>query len=138
MWHTNVYPGVRCDVPAHAYQATYAPSTKWSTAYAAGAEIKAYWKRIVETNGLDKYIRLNSRVTGADWSEEKAKWLVTVASKDGIHVDEADFLITGTGHFSDPRLPDYPGMNDFQGLLRHSSNWDPNFDPAGKRIAVIG
>jgi cation diffusion facilitator CzcD-associated flavoprotein CzcO len=26
----------------------------------------------------------------------------------------------------------------FKGHLRHSSNWDPNFDPAGKRIATIG
>ncbi|KAF1847901.1 FAD/NAD(P)-binding domain-containing protein [Cucurbitaria berberidis CBS 394.84] len=138
VWHTNIYPGVRCDVPAHAYQATFEPSTRWSTAYAAGSEIKEYWKGIVARHGVDKYINLNSKVTKAEWSEEKAKWFVSVVSKDGTHIDEADFLVTGTGHFSDPRLPIYPGMDEFQGLLRHSSNWDPTFDPAGKRIAVIG
>jgi cation diffusion facilitator CzcD-associated flavoprotein CzcO len=63
---------------------------------------------------------------------------VTVESKGYVHVDEADFLITATGHFSEPRLPEYPGIGDFKGHLRHSSNWDPNFDPTGKRIAVIG
>jgi cation diffusion facilitator CzcD-associated flavoprotein CzcO len=36
------------------------------------------------------------------------------------------------------RLPDYPGINEYEGHIRHSSNWDPNFDPAGKTIAVIG
>jgi cation diffusion facilitator CzcD-associated flavoprotein CzcO len=36
------------------------------------------------------------------------------------------------------RLPDYPGINDYEGHIRHSSNWDPNFDPARKTIAVIG
>lgn len=138
VWHTNVYPGVRCDVPAHAYQSTFEPSATWSTAYAAGAEIKAYWKGIVRKHGLEKYIHLNTRVTKAEWSEEKGKWLVTVVSRNRTHIDEADFLITGTGHFSDPRLPKYAGIEEFQGLLRHSSNWDPAFEPAGKKIAIIG
>lgn len=31
-----------------------------------------------------------------------------------------------------------PGINDFKGHIRHSSNWDRNFDPRGKRIATIG
>jgi cation diffusion facilitator CzcD-associated flavoprotein CzcO len=125
-------------VPAHAYQSTFEPSATWSTAYAAGAEIKAYWKGIVRKHGLEKYIHLNTRVTKAEWSEEKGKWLVTVASRNRTHIDEADFLITGTGHFSDPRLPKYAGIEEFQGLLRHSSNWDPAFEPAGKKIAIIG
>jgi cation diffusion facilitator CzcD-associated flavoprotein CzcO len=138
VWHTNIYPGVKCDVPADAYQATFEPSIKWSTAYAAGAEIKAYWKGIVDKYNLWKYIHLNTRVEKAEWSEEKGKWVISLQTKDGPKTDEADFLIAGTGHFSEPRLPNYPGQSEYQGHLRHSSNWDPNFDPAGKRIAVIG
>jgi cation diffusion facilitator CzcD-associated flavoprotein CzcO len=42
------------------------------------------------------------------------------------------------GHFAQPLLPNYPGIENFRGHLRHSSNWDPNFDPAGKRVARIG
>jgi cation diffusion facilitator CzcD-associated flavoprotein CzcO len=93
---------------------------------------------VVEKYDVGKYIRLNSRVVSAEWSEEKGKWLVTVRSPSGEHVDEADFLVNATGHFSDPRLPNYPGQSDYEGHLRHSSHWDPNFDPTGKRIAVIG
>lgn len=125
-------------MPAHAYQATFEPSTEWSTAYASGADIKAYWKRIVEKYDVGKYIRLNSRVITAEWSEENGKWFVTVEDSNGIHVDEADVLITATGHFSDHRLPKYPGMNKYLGHLRHSSDWDANFNPAGKKVAVIG
>lgn len=138
-WHTNIYPGVRCDVPAHAYQATFEASDQWSTAYAEGAEIKAYWKRIVEKYDLvNKYIQLNSRVDEAEWSEEKGKWLVTVTSNGITVVDTVDFLVTATGHFADPRLPEYSGRDEYKGHLRHSSNWDASFDPTGKRIAVIG
>ncbi|KAM0416000.1 hypothetical protein ACHAPT_013055 [Fusarium lateritium] len=138
VWHQNIYPGVRCDVPADAYQSTFAPSTSWSEAYARGPEIKEYWKGIVDQFDVRKYIRLQHRVLSAEWSETKAKWLITVLSPDGTFIDEANFLITATGHFSDPRLPAYPGLDEFQGVLRHTSNWDPTFEPKGKRVAVIG
>ncbi|KAH7120751.1 hypothetical protein B0J11DRAFT_589497 [Dendryphion nanum] len=138
VWHTNIYPGVRCDVPAHAYQTTFEPSTSWSTAYAEGAEIKDYWKRVAAKYDVEKYVKLNHKVTKAEWLEEKGKWRVTVSSDAGVHIDEADFLLTATGHFSDPKLPEYPGIDEYKGHLRHSSNWDPNFNPKGKTIAVIG
>ncbi|KAH6900819.1 hypothetical protein B0T10DRAFT_393890 [Thelonectria olida] len=138
VWHSNVYPGVRCDVPAHAYQSTFAPSPSWTEAYAQGAEIQAYWEKVADDYNVRKYVRTRSNIVSAEWSEGKGKWLVTVQSDKGEFVDEANFLITATGHFSDPRLPDYPGIKDFKGHLRHTSNWDPNFDPTGKRIAVIG
>lgn len=41
-WLENVYPGVRCDIPAHAYQSTFAPNTQWTEEFASGAEIGAY------------------------------------------------------------------------------------------------
>jgi cation diffusion facilitator CzcD-associated flavoprotein CzcO len=49
-----------------------------------------------------------------------------------------DFIITANGHFNEWKLPAYPGIEKFKGHLRHSSNWDPSFDPKGKRIATIG
>lgn len=42
------------------------------------------------------------------------------------------------GHFNAWKLPDYPGIQDYRGHIRHASNWDPNFDPTGKTIATIG
>ncbi|KAH7136854.1 hypothetical protein B0J13DRAFT_587017 [Dactylonectria estremocensis] len=138
VWHSNIYPGVRCDVPAHAYQATFAPSATWTEAYATGPEIKAYWHKVAADYGVRKYIRTGCRIDSAEWSEEKGKWQIRITSEEGEFVDEANFLITATGHFSDPRLPDYPGIDKFKGHLRHTSNWDPAFKPEGKRIAVIG
>ena len=29
-------------------------------------------------------------------------------------------------------------MNDYQDLIRHTSDWDSEFDPSGKNVAVIG
>ncbi|KAL2876602.1 hypothetical protein SGCOL_008180 [Colletotrichum sp. CLE4] len=138
VWYNNVYPGVRCDVPAHAYQATFAPSTDWTEAYATGSEIQSYWQGVAERFDVRKYIHFKHSVSSAEWSEEKAKWVVQIQTDDGVITDEANFLITATGHFSDPKLPQYPGIDKFKGHLRHTSNWDPKFDAKGKRIAVIG
>jgi cation diffusion facilitator CzcD-associated flavoprotein CzcO len=52
-------------------------------------------------------------------------------------IEKYDILITAIGRFKAWKLPDYPGINEYQGDLRHSSNWDPNFDPTSKTITVV-
>lgn len=52
--------------------------------------------------------------------------------------ERADFVMTAVGRFNAWRMPDYPGMSNYKGVLRHTSNWDPDFDPNGKNVAVIG
>ncbi|OCB35544.1 DUF4873 domain-containing protein [Mycobacterium malmoense] len=37
-----------------------------------------------------------------------------------------------------PWLPDIPGRDDFPGASFPAAAWAPDFDPAGKRIAVVG
>jgi len=37
-----------------------------------------------------------------------------------------------------PWIPDIPGRNDFRGESFHAAAANPDFDPAGKRIALIG
>ena len=36
------------------------------------------------------------------------------------------------------RFPDVPGLDDFSGANFHTSEWQKDFSPKGKRIAVIG
>lgn len=74
----------------------------------------------------------------AEWSDTKGKWVVDLLVGGVAKTEEADVLINATGFFSNPRLPNIPGLDGYEGHLRHSSQWDPNFDPTGKRVAVIG
>ncbi|KAI4713964.1 hypothetical protein J4E89_001413 [Alternaria sp. Ai002NY15] len=139
-WLENVYPGVRCDIPSHVYQATYSPNTQWSEIFARGAEIRDYWQTQAKKHDVYKYVRLRHRVDEAEWDDAHSKWRVTVRDlKDETTSTETfDFVITAIGRFNSWKLPDYPGLNDYQGHLRHTSNWDVSFDPTGKKIAVIG
>ncbi|MEE6179882.1 DUF4873 domain-containing protein [Mycobacterium sp. 050134] len=35
-------------------------------------------------------------------------------------------------------MPELPGRKEFRGRSFHAARWDPDFDPAGKRVAVVG
>ncbi|KAH6676226.1 hypothetical protein B0J14DRAFT_350711 [Halenospora varia] len=139
-WYENTYPGVRCDIPANVYQSTFEPRTQWTEEYAQGAEILTYWQDVAKKYGVYKYLKLRTKVNGAKWDGTTGKWTVSIENIENSekYQETFDVLITAVGRFNAWRLPDYPGIADYEGHLRHSSNWDPNFQPAGKRVAVIG
>ncbi len=37
-----------------------------------------------------------------------------------------------------PSVPSFPGAENFKGPCFHSAQWEKDFDPTGKRVAVIG
>ncbi|KIW91735.1 uncharacterized protein Z519_07703 [Cladophialophora bantiana CBS 173.52] len=139
-WLENIYPGVRCDIPAHVYQSTFTPYTQWSQQFAEGHEILGYWQTQARKYDVYKYVKFARRVQDVSWSDEEAQWTIAgVNPKTGETFEEkADFVLPAIGRFNDWRLPAYPGVSDYQGHLRHTSNWDPSFDPTGKKIAIIG
>jgi cation diffusion facilitator CzcD-associated flavoprotein CzcO len=139
-WLENVYPGVRCDIPAHVYQSTFSPNTQWSEIFAKGAEIRDYWQAQARKHGVYDFVKLRHRVDEAVWDDAQAKWHVRVYDLNSgtSIVEEFDFVITAIGRFNAWKLPDYSGLDEYKGHLRHTSNWDTSFEPAGKNIAVIG
>ena len=92
VWHWNRYPGLRCDVPSHAYQFAFAPKPDWKHIWASGEEIQQYHREIVERLQLDWHLRLGCEVTSAVFSGKR--WRVSTAGDDEI---DADFLDAATG-----------------------------------------
>src|SRR4051812_648485 len=50
----------------------------------------------------------------------------------------ADLLIAGMGGLSEPKIPDIPGRDSFEGDAFHTAQWNHDVDLRGKRVAVIG
>ena len=44
-------------------------------------------------------------------------------------------MIGATGVFSQPQLPDIPGIETFAGPAMHTARWDHSVDLRGKRVA---
>ncbi|KAF2221197.1 hypothetical protein BDZ85DRAFT_302527 [Elsinoe ampelina] len=139
-WLENIYPGVRCDITAHVYQSTFDPRTQWSEKFAQGQEIREYWQGLARKYNVYKLVKLSRKVIGLNWDKSASVWKVKVQDTKTGQVDEeeADFVLPALGRFNAWKLPHYPGIEDFKGLLRHTSNWDKSFDPKDKNVAVIG
>ncbi|KAI9044802.1 flavin-containing monooxygenase [Aspergillus affinis] len=139
-WFENTYPGVRCDIPAHVYQSGFSPNTQWTEEFAQGAEIRDYWQSVARKYDVYKYLRLQQQVEKAEWIPQQGKWRVTLLDlkENKTYIEELDVVIHAIGHFNAWKLPNYEGIDQFQGPLFHSSNWQHDVELNGKRIALIG
>ena len=134
-WHWNNYPGIAVDIPSFSYQFSFEKRSNWSRVYAPGCELKEYAEHCVEKYRVRDRIRLNTKVVGASFDEQANAWRIETA--DGRSIT-ARFVIGATGVFSQPQLPDIPGIDTFAGPTMHSARWDHAIDLRGKRVAVIG
>lgn len=132
-WRDNKYPGLACDVPAHAYTYSFEPNPNWSHYFAPGYEIQEYFEGVVKKYGLDKHIRFSQELVSAEFDE--GRWNLEMSS--GIK-DKADFVIAATGVLHHVKYPAIEGIASFKGPMMHSARWDESVDVAGKKVAVIG
>ena len=132
-WRDNRYPGVACDVPAHYYSYSFQPNADARTTFATGPELEAYFTHVARDHGVLDHVRFGTEATDARWTG--SAWQVTTG--DGA-VERFDVVITAVGRLHRPRIPEIEGMGSFEGLITHSSRWDPATDLHGKRLGVIG
>jgi len=132
-WRENTYPGLACDVPAHAYTYSFAPNAEWSSYLAPGAEIQRYFESLAQQYALDTLIQFGQEVTRCELKD--GRWQLETAA--GLK-DSADVVIAATGVLHHPRLPDIPGLDSFAGPHFHSAQWDHSVALDGKRIGIIG
>jgi cation diffusion facilitator CzcD-associated flavoprotein CzcO len=60
----------------------------------------------------------------------------TLETSDGIYLAQA--LISSTGSFNSPFIPEFKDIKDFQGTLIHSSQYHSADQFRNKRVAIIG
>jgi len=133
-WWANTYPGCACDVPSHLYSFSFAPNPEWSQTYSPQPEIRTYLRRCAERFDLYRSMRLGTTVTSAAWDDDAGRW--TVETSGGPI--SARVLIAGIGPLAEPRIPDLPGLDAFEGAVFHSARWDHDHDVTGERVAVVG
>ncbi|MCF2529674.1 flavin-containing monooxygenase [Yinghuangia soli] len=131
-WRDNNYPGCACDIAASLYCFSFAPNPDWKRAYAEQPELRDYLQRTADEFDVTRSIRFNEEVKSARWDGQA--W--QVESTGGSYT--ARVLVTATGPWSAPLVPDLPGLDQFPGAVFHSAQWDHDFDLKGKRVAVIG
>ena len=149
-WYWNRYPGARCDVASLEYSYQFSEELQqqwhWSEKYAAQAEILEYANHVADRFDLRRDIQFNTHVSAMHFSAANPSasnqggggvgWRITT---DNGEIFQAQFCIMATGCLSSNNIPDFPGLDDYQGLLLHTGQWPhQEVDFAAKRVGMIG
>jgi cation diffusion facilitator CzcD-associated flavoprotein CzcO len=133
-WRDNTYPGCACDVPTALYSYSFAPKPDWSRAFAPQEEIRRYLLDVAAEHGVADRIQCGADVLAADWDEGRRRWQIRTSAGEYA----AQVLVSATGPWSEPVIPDLPGLESFEGKVFHSSRWDHEHQLEGAKVAVIG
>jgi len=139
-WYWNRYPGARCDVESMQYSYQFSEELQqewvWSERYAPQPEILRYVNHVADRFDLRRDIQFNTRVHSATFDEVEDRWVLEVG--DGERVT-GTHCIMATGCLSSANMPEFAGIDTFQGETYHTGHWPhEGVDFSGKRVGVIG
>lgn len=145
-WYWNRYPGAACDVESYIYlplceELGFVPKEKYTHA----PEILEHSHNIGKKYDLYQEACFQTEVTGLEWDEQAANWIVRTNRNDTMR---ARFVAMSNGPLNRPKLPAIKGIGDFKGHTFHTSRWDYGYTGGGpdggldkladKRVGVIG
>jgi monooxygenase len=138
-WDLFRYPGIRSDSDMYTLGYAFKPWTS-DKAIASGDAILGYLRETVAEYDLAPHLRLRRRVRKASWSGESRSWTLEVESPTDLETYTCSFLYLAAGYYDydGGHMPEFPGVEDFRGVLIHPQKWPADLDCAGRRVAVIG
>ncbi len=138
-WYRNRYPGARFDSESYTYGYSFSKQLldewHWTERFSPQPENLRYLNFVADTFDLRRHCRFEQRVTAMRWDDGDRRWTLDV---DGAPAYTARFVVSALGPLSMPTLPNYPGMDDFDGRSFHTYRWPDDLDITGKRVGVIG
>ncbi|HYB39548.1 MAG TPA: NAD(P)/FAD-dependent oxidoreductase [Mycobacterium sp.] len=138
-WDLFRYPGIRSDSDMYTLGFRFRPWTGHQS-IAEGKPILDYVKSTAAMYGIDKHIRFNHKVTGADWSSAENRWTVHIDADGTERTISCSFLFLCSGYYKYEQgySPTFAGSEDFTGPIIHPQHWPEDLDYPGKNIVVIG
>ncbi len=140
-WYWNTYPGARTDSEFYYYSFSFSKEVReewsWKERYPAQPEVLEYLKFVSKRLDLEKDIKFNTKVLGANFDEVNEIWRVKLS--DGSELT-TKYFISCMGVLSAAIYPKIPGIDKFKGESYHTSEWprDRQVDLKGKRVGLIG
>ncbi|MCI4676464.1 flavin-containing monooxygenase [Candidatus Mycolicibacterium alkanivorans] len=138
-WYWNRYPGALSDTESfvYCYSCDKDLLKEWdfNTRYVTQPQILSYLEHVADRWKLRPDIQLNTGVVAAHFHENDNLWHVKT---DTGELHTAKYLVTAVGLLSATNLPDLKGIDTFQGVHVHTSQWPADLELAGKRVGVIG
>ncbi|KAJ6006028.1 hypothetical protein N7451_003972 [Penicillium sp. IBT 35674x] len=154
-WYWNRYPGLMCDIESYTYlpyleETGYIPKHR----YSEGEEIREYADTVAQKWGLVDCAVFQTQAQKIVWDDDAKEWSVDLIQRRKGQSPEtlqirSKFVTIAAGVLNWPKLPNIPGILDYQGKMFHSARWayditggspkDPSLtNLKNKRVAIIG
>ena len=133
-WWQNTYPGAEVDTPSMIYSFSFMP-WNWSRTHVRQEELREYIAAVVDRFDITPLIRFGVNVDRVEWNQNRQNYVLYRGEEELLC---ADYVVSAVGLLSNPRYPDWPGLQSFEGPAFHTSVWDHQVDVTDKRVAVVG
>lgn len=136
---TRRYPGLTTQNARDTYAFSDFPMPRHFDEWPTGEQMFEYLTSYAKKFELLTYINLSHKVTSAEF--ENNRWELTGRHNGMPFIEHADFLIICNGTFSDPFIPEIPGLNTFTqagGKILHTTAFNSTDLSDKKRTVIVG
>ncbi|GIH68080.1 flavin-containing monooxygenase [Sphaerimonospora thailandensis] len=139
-WYWNRYPGARVDIESMQYSYSFDEDLqqewRWPEHYSPQPDLEAYANHVADRFDLRERIRFGARVNRLRFDEAANRWHVRTDRGDQV---VAKYVLAAAGSLNAENIPQFPGLDSFQGQWYHTANWPrEEVDFTGKRVGLIG
>ncbi len=113
---------------------------KQIASYPPRAVLFDYIQGRVEKAGVRDWIKFRTPVRNVEWDDAAKTFTVTSHDllNDKVSTEQFDNVVCCSGHFSTPNVPEFDGLDRFNGRVLHAHDFRDAVEFAGKDILIIG
>ncbi|EFA05901.1 senecionine N-oxygenase [Tribolium castaneum] len=136
--HSSMYKGLRTNLPKELMAFEDFPYPKQNRSYLLQDEVLDYVRSYSDKFHINPHIKYFKRVIRI----ERQNFLWSVHYEDVKNkqkdMEHYDAVIICNGHYSDPFIPDVPGIESFSGRVKHSHDYRTPEPYANKKVLILG
>jgi len=108
--------------------------------YPPRAVLFDYIEGRVKKAGVREWIKFNHAVRNVSYDEASGKFTVSVKDlkADEVSSEEFDHVVVASGHFSTPNVPEFDGMDTFNGRIMHAHDFRDAVEFKDKDLLIVG
>lgn len=144
--HSSMYRDLRTNLPKEVMMFPDFPFDPHLDSFLPHQEVQRYLEKYCDSHNIRPHIRFNTVVEKVkpvvmlvEGKETKTTWEVTSSDSPGHQKTEMfDSVFICSGHYSDPHIPDIPGLENFKGKVLHSHSYKYPEPFSGQSVVILG
>ncbi|XP_040908141.1 flavin-containing monooxygenase FMO GS-OX5 isoform X2 [Toxotes jaculatrix] len=140
--HSSMYRDLRTNLPKEVMMFPDFPFDPQLNSFLPHREVQRYLERYCQSHKIRPHIRFSTvveKVKPVVETAETTLWEVTSSDSSGCQKTETfDSVFVCSGHYSDPHVPDIPGIHNFKGQVLHSHSYRYADVFSGQSVVVLG